>query len=170
MTFVQNQEITIPKNVGYITELIANYCYKGLRHNKLGPTSVNLFMFCSLHDINVFVWTFIVRRGNIVDVVIVHYFGLLCIRGTHLCVNRSPDPFNHSEGQSKCCYHCFAALKFVQCIDLRVCWWCPKINLMSLVVNEVVLYNAISPVSALQIGNPGSMTVWYSMRGWTIVR
>ena len=30
MTFVQNQVIRIPENIGYITEQIANYCYKGL--------------------------------------------------------------------------------------------------------------------------------------------
>ena len=28
MTLVQNQEITMPENVGYITELILSYCYK----------------------------------------------------------------------------------------------------------------------------------------------
>ena len=32
MTFVQNQEIIMPENVGYITELIANYCYKSQPH------------------------------------------------------------------------------------------------------------------------------------------
>ena len=52
MTFVQNQEIAVPENVGYITELIANYCYKGPSHNILGPTGVNLFKSCPLLDIN----------------------------------------------------------------------------------------------------------------------
>ena len=32
MTFLQNQEITIPEKVGFITELIADYCYRGLSH------------------------------------------------------------------------------------------------------------------------------------------
>ena len=54
MTFVQNQEIPIPENVEYITELIANFCYKGLGHYILGPTVVNLVIACSLLDINVF--------------------------------------------------------------------------------------------------------------------
>ena len=57
MTFIQNQEITTPENVGYITELTANYCYKGLSHNALGPTGVNLFMSCSLPDLNMFLQT-----------------------------------------------------------------------------------------------------------------
>ena len=42
MSFVQVQEITMPENVGYNPELIANYCYKGLGHTVLGPTGVNL--------------------------------------------------------------------------------------------------------------------------------
>ena len=33
MTFVQTQKITMLENVGYITELIAYYCYKGPSHN-----------------------------------------------------------------------------------------------------------------------------------------
>ena len=40
-------------NVGYFIKVITNYCYKGFNHNVLGPTSVNLFMSCSLRDINV---------------------------------------------------------------------------------------------------------------------
>ena len=43
----------MPEIVGYITELIANYCYKGLCHTVLGLNGVNLFMSCSLLDINV---------------------------------------------------------------------------------------------------------------------
>ena len=42
----------MPENVGYITELATNYRYKGLSHNVLGPTGVNLFVSCSLLDIN----------------------------------------------------------------------------------------------------------------------
>ena len=75
MTFVQNQETTMPENVGYIAELIANYCYKGLSHNVLGPTGVNLFPSCSLLDINVLLWTFIVRYGDVLTMVIVRHFG-----------------------------------------------------------------------------------------------
>ena len=37
-------------NIGYITKVIANYRYKGLGHNVMGPTGVNLFMSCSLLD------------------------------------------------------------------------------------------------------------------------
>ena len=54
MTFVQNQEITMPENVRYITELIANYCYKGLRHDVWGSTGENFSMFCSLLYMSVF--------------------------------------------------------------------------------------------------------------------
>ena len=54
MTFVENQEITMSKNVGYITELTADYYNKGLSHNVLGPTGVNSFMSCFVHDINMF--------------------------------------------------------------------------------------------------------------------
>ena len=53
MTFVQNQEITMPANVSYITELVANYCYMGLSHTALGSNDVNLFMSFSLLDINI---------------------------------------------------------------------------------------------------------------------
>ena len=42
----------MPENVRYITELIANYSYKGLRQDVLGPTGVNLFMSSSLLYIN----------------------------------------------------------------------------------------------------------------------
>ena len=48
MTFVQNQEITMPEILGYFTELIAGYCYKCLSHTVLGPAGVNLCMSCSL--------------------------------------------------------------------------------------------------------------------------
>ena len=44
MNSVQVQEITMLKNVAYITELIADYCYKALGHTVLGPTGVNLCM------------------------------------------------------------------------------------------------------------------------------
>ena len=44
VNFVQVQEITVPENVGYVAELIANYCYKGLCHTISGPTGVNLCM------------------------------------------------------------------------------------------------------------------------------
>ena len=44
----------MPENVGYyITELNANYWYKGLSHTVSGLTGVNLFMSSSLLDINV---------------------------------------------------------------------------------------------------------------------
>ena len=36
MNFVQIQQITMPENVGCITELIAGYCYKGLGHTGVG--------------------------------------------------------------------------------------------------------------------------------------
>ena len=36
MNFVHIQQITIPENVGYVTELIACYCYKGLGNIILG--------------------------------------------------------------------------------------------------------------------------------------
>ena len=42
----------MPESVGYITELIADYCYKGLSHTVSGPNAVLLFMSCSLLDIN----------------------------------------------------------------------------------------------------------------------
>ena len=54
MTFVQKQEITMPENVRYITELIADYCYKGLSHNVLGPAGMNLFMSSFLRYVDVF--------------------------------------------------------------------------------------------------------------------
>ena len=57
------------ENVGYITELIANYCYKGFSNNVLGPTGVNLFTSCSLLDINVLLQTFIVCHGVILTMV-----------------------------------------------------------------------------------------------------
>ena len=53
MTFVQKQDITMPEIVGYVAELIANYCYKGLSDTVLGPNGANLCMSCSLLDINV---------------------------------------------------------------------------------------------------------------------
>ena len=43
----------MPENVGYITELIASYCYKGISRNVLKPTGANLSMSSSLLDINV---------------------------------------------------------------------------------------------------------------------
>ena len=89
--FVQNQEATMHENVGYITKLIANYCVKGLSHYVLRPTGVNLFTFCSLPDINVLLWTFIVRHGDILTVVIDRHFQLLRVRDAHLCVNGSPE-------------------------------------------------------------------------------
>ena len=36
------------ESVGYITELIANYCYKALCHTVLGPTGVNWCMVLCL--------------------------------------------------------------------------------------------------------------------------
>ena len=42
MTFVQNQEITMPENIGYITELIASPCYMGLSHTVFGPNGMDL--------------------------------------------------------------------------------------------------------------------------------
>ena len=36
MNFVQVQEITMPENVGYITELIADFYYRGLGHTISG--------------------------------------------------------------------------------------------------------------------------------------
>ena len=35
---------TMPEDVGYITELIANSCYKAVCYTVLGPTGVNLCM------------------------------------------------------------------------------------------------------------------------------
>ena len=58
MTFVQNQEITMPENVRYITELIANYCYKGLKHDVWGSTGENFSMFCSLLYMSVYMSVF----------------------------------------------------------------------------------------------------------------
>ena len=43
INFVQVQ-ITMPENVAYITELIADYFYKALGRTVLGPTGVNLCM------------------------------------------------------------------------------------------------------------------------------
>ena len=79
------------EKVGYIIKLIANYCYKGLSHNVLRPTGVNLFTFCSLRDINVLLRTFIVRHGDVLSVVIERHFQLLRVRDAHLCVNGSPE-------------------------------------------------------------------------------
>ena len=50
MTFVLNQEITMPENVGYISEVVASYFHKSLSHTVLGLTGVNLCMYCSLLD------------------------------------------------------------------------------------------------------------------------
>ena len=44
------------EGVGIITELIASCCYKGLSHNVLGPTGVNLLMSCSLLDNDIYVF------------------------------------------------------------------------------------------------------------------
>ena len=49
----QSQTSALHENVEYISKVIANYCHKGLSYNVLGPTGVNLFMSCSLLDINV---------------------------------------------------------------------------------------------------------------------
>ena len=76
MTLVQSQEVTVHENVEYITKVIANYCYKGFSRNVLRPTGVNWFMFCSLRDINVPLWTFIVCHGDVLTVVIVRHFEL----------------------------------------------------------------------------------------------
>ena len=51
MIFVQNQEITMPENVGYVPELIASYRYKGLSQTVMGPTRANLCMSFSLLDL-----------------------------------------------------------------------------------------------------------------------
>ena len=51
MIFVQNQEITMPENVGYVPELIASFCYKGLSQTVMGPTRANLCMSFSLLDL-----------------------------------------------------------------------------------------------------------------------
>ena len=74
----------MPENVGYITELIANYCYNGLGHTVLGPTGVNLCMvlyltfrgMCSCIVVQKLKTPFIVRHGNILTVVTVCHFGL----------------------------------------------------------------------------------------------
>ena len=70
------------ENVGYNTELIANYCYKGLSHNALGSTGVNLFPSCSQHYCALV--NFVVRTGQILTMVLVHHFGLKYVRDTHL--------------------------------------------------------------------------------------
>ena len=63
------------ETVGYISELIVNYCYKGLSHSVLGPDCVNLFMSYSLLDINV-LRTCIVRHGGVLTVVVPRHFRL----------------------------------------------------------------------------------------------
>ena len=82
MTFVQNQKIKLPENLGCIAEPIADYYDKDLSHNVSGPTGVNLLMSCSLLDINVFLWTFIVYPVDVLMVVVVCNFWLKCVRGT----------------------------------------------------------------------------------------
>ena len=82
MTFIQNQVIMMHENMGYNTELIANYCYKGLSHNALGSTGVNLFPSCSQHYCALV--NFVVRTGQILTMVLVHHFGLKYVRDTHL--------------------------------------------------------------------------------------
>ena len=62
----------MPENVGCITELIANYCYKGLSHTVLEPNGVPLLMSCSPLDINVV--NFYMCHGDILTVVIMRYF------------------------------------------------------------------------------------------------
>ena len=56
------------ENIGYIKELNAGCCCKGLIHNVLGPNDVNLYMYvllsCSLLDTNVLSETFIVHHGD----------------------------------------------------------------------------------------------------------
>ena len=47
------REITTPENVGYITRVTADDCYKGLSHNALRPTRVDLVVSCFLLDMNV---------------------------------------------------------------------------------------------------------------------
>ena len=71
--------------------------YKGLGHTVLGPTGVNLCMLlyltsiwmCSCIVVKKLKSPFIVRHGNVLTMVIMHHFGLECIRDAHLCVNRS---------------------------------------------------------------------------------
>ena len=75
MTFVQNQEITVHENVGILLNWL-QISYNGLSHDVLGLAGVNLFISCSLLDINVLLWIFIVRLGDILTVVIVLYFGM----------------------------------------------------------------------------------------------
>ena len=86
MTFIQNQEITMPENVGYITELIANYCYNGLS-NKEKPTLIvfvatlywgQMVWICSrlVLYLTLMLWTFIVRHGDVLTVIGVRHFRL----------------------------------------------------------------------------------------------
>ena len=63
MTFVQSQEVIMPQNIWYTTELITNYCYEGLSHNVLGPSDVNLFKCLVLHL--TLMLTFIVHDGDL---------------------------------------------------------------------------------------------------------
>ena len=63
----------MPESIGYITELIADYCYKGLSHNVLGSAGVNLFtsvLYLTLMR------SFVVCHGDILTVVIVRHFSL----------------------------------------------------------------------------------------------
>ena len=64
----------MPENVGLVTELIANYCYKALGLTVLRPTGVNLCMVLNLAFRGM--CSCILRHGNVLTVAIMRHFGL----------------------------------------------------------------------------------------------
>ena len=75
MAFVQNQEITMSENVGYITELIAK------KNNNKNATRVSATLYwgqivwiCSriVLYLTLMFWTFIVRHGDVTVVIVRH--------------------------------------------------------------------------------------------------
>ena len=89
LKFVRIKEIIMPENVGYISELTANYCNKGLGYTVLGPTGMSLCLVLNL----TFRWLrscqlLILHHGNIVSLVIVPVFGLVQQRHTSVCCGK----------------------------------------------------------------------------------
>ena len=88
-------QITMLENVGYITELIANYCDRALGLTVFGASwcTVSYSAFrgmCSCTVVKELKTPFIVHHGNLLTMATVCHFGLLCIKDTHLCLDGIP--------------------------------------------------------------------------------
>ena len=124
MNFAQIQEITMPGNAGYVNELTANYCCKGLGHTIPGANWCVLCMVLHLTCRGMCSWIvknlktpFIVRHGNVLTVIIVRHFGLWCVRDVYLCVNGSPD-YSQCEWHGEYVYMRSAERQRDQCVSV----------------------------------------------------